>query len=118
MAKKKSKMTLEKLAAGVNDLKVTVDNLATGVAKWGEKTNTIEVNLDTLAQITAKGFLEMNEKFGDAKKDLKKTEKKLANKIDYTNQELSRLERIQMAEIERNDHQDTQIKQLESKIYK
>jgi hypothetical protein len=77
-----------------------------------------KMTLDKLAQITAKGFLEMNERFDKRfdKVDIRfdKTDKK----IDDIHKDMFRSERIQMAEIDRNDRQDTQIKQLEAKICK
>jgi hypothetical protein len=84
-----------------------------------------KMTLGKLAQITAKGFLETNDKIEVVRTELKETKKELKadikdlkNSLGQTDKDIFTFERIQMAEVERNDRQDVKIKQLETKVLK
>jgi len=85
-----------------------------------------KMTLEKLAQITANGFSEVNDRFDGVdkrfdgvKNKLSKVENRLGkveSEVSDMHQDMFRQNRILMAEVERNDHQDDEIKAIKTKI--
>jgi vacuolar-type H+-ATPase subunit I/STV1 len=115
---KKSPMTLDKLGTKVDKLGFIVEKLA-------NKTDTIEINLDKLtmtvdklAEITVKSFNEVNNRLDKIDDKIDRTKYELKAEIGEIHHDMFNFERILMTEVERNDHQDLKINQLETKSCK